>query len=687
MSESLFLSTVQRITSGPTDLGELVSAAGQLTAMGDVAGAEQLYRVWISCNPDNPGRFVAWFNLSTLPLGPDRVAAVTEALEKALELKPDFWPAYINLGGQRERAGDADGAVALWRQAVDKLDQITGQNLNYKLTALKQISRVLMDHQQQATAEVFLRQCLDLDPKARDAAEQYIGVRLAQCEWPVVQPWEGVDRKALMLGFSPLSMGVFTDDPLLQLATAARYSEAAIDPGPYDPTLDRRDATIDLKGRRLRIGYVSSDLRDHAIGYLMAEMFELHDREQVEVFTYYCGPKASGPTWDRIRSAVEHPRDISELDDTAAARLIAEDGIDILVDINGHTRFARSAVFARRPAPVIVNWLGYPGTMGTPYHNYIVADAEIIPEGSELYYAEQVVRLPCYQPNDRKRVIAPHRPSRAEAGLPGDAFVFCCFNGSQKIGRFTFLRWVEILKRTENSVLWLLDSDEATNARLLDFAEANGLERSRIVFAQKLANPFHLARYPLADLFLDTAPYGAHTTASDALFMGVPMLTLEGRAFASRVCASLVRAAGLPELVMKTPEAYVETAVSLASDPAQISVYKAKLEANRASCTLFDMEKLTSSLEALYRQMAETHQRGQTPQPDLDSLDAYLKAGIAEDIEAMEMLTVTDYHGLYRERLAALHRHKPIREDRRLWTAEAIAAAEGKPAKSIRKAS
>ena len=687
MSQSLFLSTVERVTSGLVELGELVTVANQLVAAGDISGAEQLYRVWIGFNGDNPGLFVAWFNLSTLPLGPDRSAAVAEALEKALALKPDFYPAYINLGGSRERAGDADGAIALWRQAVERLDQITGQSLGYKLTALKQISRVLMDHQQQAAAEVYLRQCLDLDPKARDAAEQYIGVRLAQCEWPVVQPWDGVDRKALMLGFSPLSMGVFTDDPLLQLATAARYSEAAIDPGPYDPSLDRRNAPIELKGRRLRIGYVSSDLRDHAIGYLMAEMFELHDREKVEVFTYYCGPPASGHTWDRIRSAVEHPRDISELDDAAAARLICDDGIDILVDINGHTRFARSAVFARRPAPVIVNWLGYPGTMGTPYHNYIIADPQIVPEGSELYYAEQVMRLPCYQPNDRKRVIAPHRPSRAEAGLPDDAFVFCCFNGSQKIGRFTFLRWIEILKRTENSVLWLLDSDEATNARLVEFAEANGLEKGRIVFAQKLANPYHLARYPLADLFLDTAPYGAHTTASDALFMGVPMLTLEGRAFASRVCASLVRAAGLPELVMQTPEAYVDTAVSLASDPAQISVYKAKLEANRSGCDLFNMEKLTQSLEGLYRQMAETHQRGQTPKPDLDNLDVYLKAGIAEDIELVEMLTVADYHGLYRERLAALHRQRPIREDKRLWTAADIAKAEGRREKGLRKAS
>jgi predicted O-linked N-acetylglucosamine transferase (SPINDLY family) len=323
-----------------------------------------------------------------------------------------------------------------------------------------------------------------------------------------------------------------------------------------------------------------------------------------------------------------------------------------------------------------VNWLGFPGTMGTPFHHYIIADEWIIPPGSEVYYTEQVVRLPCYQSNDRKRTVA-ERPTRAAAGLPEDAFVFCCFNGSQKISRFTFERWMEILGRTPGSVLWLLSGDDDAAERLRRFAETRGVSRDRLIFAPKQANAWHLARYPLADLFLDTAPYGAHTTASDALFMGVPVLTLSGRSFAARVCGSLVRAAGLESLVCDTAAQYVERAIELAADPGQLRAYRDQLEANRASCTLFDMNKLVSHLEGLYRSMCEDYRAGRLPQPDLDGLEVYREVGLELDPELVETQTISDYHGLYLEKLARRHRFRPIKPDGRLWTAEAIAAAEG----------
>ena len=272
----------------------------------------------------------------------------------------------------------------------------------------------------------------------------------------------------------------------------------------------------------------------------------------------------------RTKAAVEHWIDIRELSDDDAARRIGADGIDVLVDINGPTRDSRTGVFARHPAPVQVNWLGYPGTMASPYHHYIIADGWIVPEGSEIFYSEKVARLPCYQPNDRKRQIAPERPTRPAVGLPDDAFVFCCFNGTHKITRPTFDRWLEILNRVPSSVLWLLESSKETMTRLADYAERKGVARSRIVFAPRERNPVHLARYPLADLFLDTAPYGAHTTASDALWMGVPVLTLSGRSFASRVCGSLVRSAGLANLVVTRPGDYVERAIALANNRTEI---------------------------------------------------------------------------------------------------------------------
>jgi predicted O-linked N-acetylglucosamine transferase (SPINDLY family) len=505
-------------------------------------------------------------------------------------------------------------------------------------------------------------------------------LRIGQCKWPVVVPTGKADHAALMRGIQPLSLAAFSDDPLLLLAAAWLYIKDDIENKATLPPVDRRNAPIDLTDRRIRIGYVSSDLRDHAIGYLMAEVLELHDRSKVEVFAYYCGPPSDSPHAQRNKAAVEHWIDIRGMTDDEAMAQIGADGIDILVDVNGLTKDARTGVFARRAAPIQVNWLGFPGSMGSPYHNYIVADDWIIPPTSELYYSEKVVRLPCYQANDRRRSVAEHRPSREELGLPTEGVVFCCFNGAQKISRFTFDRWMEILTRTPGSVLWLLDTHADTNARLGDLAEARGVARERIVFARKLANPYHMARYGLADLFLDTSPYGAHTTASDALWMGVPVLTLSGRSFASRVCGSLVRSAGLPELVCETPEEFVELAVALAADPARLKSLRAKLEASRDTCVTFDMDLLTSELEGLYQRMCDDHQAGLTPQPDLRNLDAYLDVGVQWNPDVEEMLAVTDYHERYVRALAARHRMRPLPADERLWTLEEIARIDGRAA-------
>jgi predicted O-linked N-acetylglucosamine transferase (SPINDLY family) len=677
MSDSIFNNALQQAKSGTLPIGGLIDAAAALSASGQAALARQLYQTWIAHNPDHPQLFVACFNSSALDTQAGDASAAMESLKKSIALNSDFIPAYINLGGLLERSGAPDRAIELWRTAANRSVPMSGTAVSYAHTALKQIARVLSDHQQGESAEAAVQLCLDLDPRHQDVIEQYVAMRLANCKWPVVVPWERLDRKALMRGIHPLSTAVYTDDPLLQLAAADRYVRLAAFEGVLTPEADRRNAAIDLTNRRLRVGYISSDLRDHAIGYLMAELFERHDRDAVEVFAYYCGPASTNPLATRIKAAVEHWVDIRNLSDDDAARKIAADGIDVLVDVNGHTRDSRTGVFARRPAPVQVNWLGFPGTMGTPYHQYIIADDWIIPEDSELYYSEKVVRLPCYQPNDRKRIVAKERPSRHDAGLPEDAVVFCCFNGTHKIGRFTFERWMQILNGVPGSVLWLLDATAETKNRLGEYAERKGISRDRLVFAPKQHNPLHLARYALADLFLDTAPYGAHTTASDALWMGVPVLTLSGRSFASRVCGSLVRAAGVPELVTTRPEDYVAKAIALGNDRAAIAAYKAKLAAGRDTCLLFDTDLLVAKLEDLYRWMCAEHQEGRVPRPDLTNLDAYLEAGIDHDHEAQEVLAIADYHGFYKRKLTRLHLARPMRPDARLWTETDIAALEG----------
>ena len=645
---------------------DLIDAAQALMAAGKHAAAIGMYEDWIAANPADPLVHAAWFNLGCLYTDLGQPAQTVHAMQQALQRSPNFPQATINLGTALERVGEPGMAVEAWQGLGKQLEAVTGQAIDFKLLAIKQIARVLIDQRQPAAAEAWLRQGLDIRADQRDILEQFIALRMAQCKWPIIEAWERVSAAVLRSGISPLSMTALVDDPLLHLATAKHYVEVAIDERDDAPDADRRDAAIDLSHRRLRVGYVSSDLREHAIGYLMAELFTLHDRQSIEVFAYYCGDGPIGETHARIRAAIEHWVDITRLDDASAARRIATDQIDILIDVNGLTRSARTGLFARRPAPIQVNWLGFPGSMGSPYHHYILADDWIIPPEAEIFYSEQVLRLPCYQPTDRKRAIA-EPPTRAAVGLPEDAFVFCCFNGAQKFTPSVFARWLTILSRVPGSVLWLLDDHPDTVARLRGYASAAGVAAERLVFAPKLANASHLARYPLADLFLDTFPYGAHTTASDALWLGVPVLTLSGRSFASRVCGSLVRAAGLPELVVHTGSDYVERAVNLATHAEMLAALRARLQSGRETCVLFDMDGLVKKLEALFHEMVARHGRGATPQPDLSNLNVYRQIGLARFAAGDAEVSDTAFRDDYISGLRQRHRMRPLRGHQRLW--------------------
>jgi predicted O-linked N-acetylglucosamine transferase (SPINDLY family) len=675
MSQNSFLAALQKTTAGGLSFSELIAVAQDLGQGGHIEQARQLYQVWIAMNGEDPLVFIAHFNCSTLQAQLGDAAGAEISLRAALTRNPDFAPAHINLGSALERRGAAAEAIEQWKAGLARMSAVTGDAIEYKTTLLKQISRVMSDNQQHEIAEVALVQCLDLNPDQRDVLEQYAAVKLAQCKWPVAANLGAkVQRRTFLSRFHPLSACAYADDPLLQLAVADRYVQAL---APFSATAgraDRRHAPID-PNRRLRIGYVSSDLRAHAVGYLMAQLFETHDAQAIDVFVYYCGIPSDDAMNQRFRAAAPNWADIRQLSDDEAADRIAADGVDILVDVNGHTRDARLGIFARRPAPIQVNWLGYPGTMASPFHHYIVADDWIIPPSHEMYYSERVLRLPCYQPNDRKRQVADGTPTRAEAGLPEDGFVFCSFNAAHKITRYSFDRWLEIMRQTPNSALWLLDYNRETNERLRAYTEANGVAKERLVFAPKIANAHHLARYPLADLVIDTIPYGAHTTASDALWMGVPVLTLLGRCFASRVCGSLVRAAGAPELVVDTPDAFIARAVALATtDRLGLRALRDRIIAQRDTCVLFDIETLARQLEGLYRQMADEYRAGQLPQPSLANLDAYLEIGIGYDHDAREIGLDRGYHDIYRAGLALHHKHRPLSPDQRLWTAADIAA-------------
>jgi predicted O-linked N-acetylglucosamine transferase (SPINDLY family) len=642
---------------------DLIRTTETLKQSGQAASVETAYAAWIARNQNDPLLYAVLFNFSVTLSDSGELDKAQECLERAIALNPDFMPAYINLGRVYERIGKIGPAIIQWSAALARMTAVNGTAITHKTTALNQSARALEAVNQDDAAENMLRESLEIDRQQREVVQHLVALRQRQCEWPVLSPSERVDRNILVEGMSPLSAAAYADDPLLQLAMASHYNK--LDVGMPEGAMFSWPAAREHSGP-LRIGYLSSDLREHAVGYLMAEVFGLHDRRQVEVYVYYCGIEATDALHENFKTTADHWTSISNLDDAAAARKIADDGIQILVDLNGYTRDARLKLVALRPAPVIVNWLGYPGTMASPYHQYLIADDWIVPKEHECYYSEKVLRLPCYQPNNRHRTVSSSRPTRSDAGLPEKGMVYCCFNGTHKVHRFTFDRWLTILAQVPGSVLWLLSSTESTNKRLRAYAAQQGIAEERLVFAEKVANPAHLARYELADLFLDTTPYGAHTTASDALWMGVPVLTLSGRSFASRVCGSLVRAAGLPELVCTTAEEFLERAIAFGNDPSSVLPFRERLRAGRESCVLFDMPQLVRQLEGLYEHMWRECKQGVLPKPDISNLDVYLEVGSQVNHEDFEVQMLGDYHGWWIEQLSRRHRLRPIDPDRRL---------------------
>ncbi len=370
------------------------------------------------------------------------------------------------------------------------------------------------------------------------------------------------------------------------------------------------------RGRRdkLRIAYLSADFQDHATAHLMAELFERHDHSRFEVMAISFGIGDGSPMRQRLAAAFDRFYDACQRSDEDTARFLYGQKTDIAIDLKGHTRGARPGILAYRPAPVQVSYLGYPGTMGAQFIDYIVADKIVIPPGHESFYTEKIVRLPdCYQVNDRKRAVAEHTPERREAGLPQEGFVFCCFNQNWKITPDVFDVWMRLLRTVSGSVLWLVHDSKETERNLRSEAQARGVDGARLIFAPRLPSEVHLARHRLADLFLDTLPYNAHTTASDALWTGLPVLTQLGEGFAGRVAASLLSAAGLPELITHSIADYEALALRLANDTILLKGYRDRLNANRAVLPLFDTDRFRLHLEAAYLQMAEIWQSGEQP--------------------------------------------------------------------------
>jgi predicted O-linked N-acetylglucosamine transferase (SPINDLY family) len=407
----------------------------------------------------------------------------------------------------------------------------------------------------------------------------------------------------------PFAMLAISGSPAVQKQAAEIYVR---DKHPESSTA----AAIPRRPRhnRIRIGYFSADYYKHAMSFLMAELYEQHDRSRFEILGFAFGPNKFDEMSKRISSAMDQFLDLRSMPDREAAELSRKLEVDIAVDLNGFTNNCRPGIFAERAAPTQVNYLGYPGTMGANYIDYLVADHTLVPESEQRHYSEKIICLPdTYQVNDSLRSISTKSCARASEGLPESAFVFCCFNNAYKISPSVFDIWMRVLGRVEGSVLWLMEDSPWAVDNLRKEARRRGIAPDRLVFAKSLPVAEHLARQRLADLFLDTLPYNAHTTASDALWAGLPVLTRTGDTFASRVAASLLRAVGLPELITATESEFEELAVDLAHNPQRLQALRHRLQQNNRTAPLFDCRSFTRHLEAAYSAIYERYHAGLPP--------------------------------------------------------------------------
>ena len=545
----------------------------------------------------NPNLTQAWSNKGGALKELKRYEEAIACYDKALSLQPDYHEALTNKGVSLHELKRYDEAIACYDKALS-LQPDYHEALTNKGATLKELKRY-------EEAIACYGKALNLSPNIDWIYGDLVDVKLKICNWlDLTTLLEIISKKVIAneKTLQPFSLLTLTDDALLhkkssEIATKSRY--------PFTSILG--DIPKHPKREKIRVGYFSADLKNHPVAFLMAELFEIHDRGKFEIFAFSL-VRACDSMSMRLKKAFDHFIDVDGMSDVAVAKLARDYSIDIAVDLSGFTKDARTGIFSYCAAPIQVNYLGYPGTMGTNYIDYIIADKTLIPLESQSYYSEKAVYLPnSYQVNYRNRLISDRKFTRQELGLPEEGFVFCCFNNNFKILPSTFDSWMRILKAVEGSVLWLLQDNPQAVENLKKEAHKKGIDMRRLVFADRAPLSEHLARHRSADLFIDTLPYNAHTTASDALWTGLPVLTLQGHSFTSRVASSLLNAIELPELITYTQEAYEALAIELAKNREKLASIKQKLENNRLTTPLFDTPLFTRNLEAAYIEMMERY--------------------------------------------------------------------------------
>jgi len=578
------------------DLGVNLQALGELEAA--IAQLEQATRL-------EPRSAQAYRMLGTALREAQRLDEAEQALRSACGIDPGDAAARRSLGAVLKSQGRWDAAIEALNASLERApgDPKT----------LASLAITLARAGRGAQAKPLLRRAHAADPAHAGVLGWLIRQQELDCEWAGLEALTQAARALLRSARRTIQPFVWlsrTGSGPEQHLAAALWAETLRPRRPRD-AVPRAQARA---GGRIRVAYLSADFHEHAMAQLMAGVFELHDRERFEVTAISLGAGRDDAMRARLVGAFERFVDVSAKSDPEVVRLIEALGVDIAVDLMGYTRGSRTAILAQRPAPVQVNYLGYPGTMGAAFIDYIIADAFLIPPGAQAHYAEKVVTLPdCFQANDARREIAAQAPPRREAGLPEDGFVFCCFNAPYKLNPAMFEVWMRVLQRTAGSVLWLAGASQTAIDNLRREAQRRGVDPGRLVFAGRTRTQDYLARYRQADLFLDTLPFNGGATASDALWAGLPVLTCAGEVYAARMAGSLLHAVGLPELVTDNLGDYEDLAVRLAGDAGLLRDTKATLARNRLGMPLFDTARFTRNLEAAYAAMWQIRQNGEAP--------------------------------------------------------------------------
>jgi predicted O-linked N-acetylglucosamine transferase (SPINDLY family) len=591
----------QELTTAPDPTRQRFGQAVEHLRGGRLLQAEPLYREVLARQPDHVDS-LHHLGLLVWKLGKNEEAA--RLLGRAAALRPADAEIHSNLSVALMKTGRREDAVAACRAAVALRPDYAQAQINLACALRQQLKY--------DEAIAAFREAARLAPEMGEVLVEICELRQHICDWAGLARESAVAiERSYRRGrrVPPFSLLGLTSSPQELLQAARVWAQSSrIAPLPAPP---RRAPSA---GRRLRLGYLSADFHKHATVTLIAELFERHDRGRFELFAYSYGPDDGSDMRARVVRAFDHFANIDGLTHGEAAALIRADAIDILVDLKGLTQSARIEILAQRPAPVQVNYLGYPGTMGATFIDYIIGDPFVTPLAAQADFDEKIVQLPhCYQPNDTQRPISEHVPSRSECGLPAEGFVFCCFNNTYKITAEVFDVWMRLIGQVPGAVLWLLEANDLVASNLRREAALRGVAADRLVFAPRVPLPDHLARQRLADLFLDTLPVNAHTTASEALWAGLPVVTCAGTAFVGRVAGSLLHAVGLPELVTHSLADYEALALRLARHPGELARLRQRLLENRLGAPLFDIENYTRALEAAFLEMVRIHDAGETP--------------------------------------------------------------------------